>query len=201
MYANLPHLTHIKVGSLSKQKALRQRLQCKPFKWFLDHLAIDFLEVYPLEEPVDYAFGAVQSLAASNLCLERSESAAHPQLLPCDEDLVYPKQQQKWTLSHFRDLHSSFHCLELQKRESQSEIWLWQCHHHAGNQFWSYDSNSKQLINGQQKSEQRCLEAVIEDRRVVANICDSKNKRQQWKFGYVDEVRLEDFWKNVPDQM
>ncbi|KAL7731363.1 hypothetical protein ACLKA6_018967 [Drosophila palustris] len=201
LYANLPHLTHIKVGSLTKQKALRQRLQCKPFKWFLDHLAIDFLEVYPLEEPVDFAFGAVQSLAASNLCLERSESTVHPQLLPCDEDLVYPKLQQKWTLSHFRDLHSSFHCLELQKRESQAEIWLWQCHHHAGNQFWSYDSNSKQLINGQKKSEQRCLEAVIEDRKVVANICDSKNQRQQWKFGYVDEVRLEDFWKNVPDQM
>jgi len=201
LYVNMPHLTHIKVGSLTKQKSLRKRLQCKPFKWFLDHLAKDFLELYPLEEPVDYAFGAVQSLAASNLCLDRSESAAHPLLLPCDEDLMYPKPQQKWILSHFRDLHSSFHCLEIQQRKPKAEIWLWQCHHHAGNQFWYYNFNSKQLINGQNKTQQLCLEAEVKERRVVANICDAKNQRQQWNFGYVDETRLEDFWKNVPSQM
>ncbi|KAH8261212.1 hypothetical protein KR044_005351 [Drosophila immigrans] len=199
LYVNLPHLTHIKVGSLSKQKALRQRLQCKPFKWFLDHLASDFLAVYPLEEPVDYAFGAVQSVAAAGLCLERTESAVHPQLLPCDGDLMYPKAQQKWTLSHFRDLHSSSHCLELQQRQPRTEVWLWQCHHQAGNQFWFYDSNAKQLINGRNKEDQRCLEAEPAERRVVANICDSNNQRQQWNFGYVDETRLDDFWENLPD--
>ncbi|XP_034105679.1 polypeptide N-acetylgalactosaminyltransferase 8 [Drosophila albomicans] len=199
LYVNMPHLTHIKVGSLSKQKSLRERLQCKPFKWFLDHLASDFLALYPLEEPVDYAFGTVQSVAAPNLCLDRAESAIHPQLLPCDRDLMYPKEQQKWSLSYFRDLHSSFHCLELQEREPQAEVWLWQCHHQAGNQFWFYDSNSKQLINGQSKADQRCMEAAVAERKIVANICNSTNQRQQWNFGYVDETRLEDFWNNVPE--
>ncbi|XP_032591883.1 polypeptide N-acetylgalactosaminyltransferase 8 [Drosophila grimshawi] len=198
LYANLPHLTHIKVGSLKKQKALRQRLQCKPFKWFLDHLASDFLELYPVDEPEDYAFGVVQNLAEPTICLERSESAEHPQLMPCDGDLMYPKLEQKWSLSHFRDLHSSFHCLELQQRQPNAEIWLWQCHHHAGNQFWSYDPNTNQIVNGQSKDQQRCLEARLEQRKVVANPCDVQNLQQQWKFGYVNEKLLENFWKNVP---
>ncbi|XP_030569392.1 polypeptide N-acetylgalactosaminyltransferase 8 [Drosophila novamexicana] len=197
LYANMPHLTHIKVGSLKKQKALRQRLHCKRFKWFLDHLGRDFLEQYPMDEPLDYAFGAVQSLAAPTLCLERTETAEHPQLLPCDEDLMYPKLEQKWSLSHFRDLHSSSRCLELHQQHPNAEIWLWQCHHHAGNQFWSFDPNSKQIIHGQNRAEQRCLEALVEQRKVVANICDTNNLRQQWKFGYANEKLLEDFWKNL----
>ncbi|KAH8405071.1 hypothetical protein KR222_010787 [Zaprionus bogoriensis] len=192
LYANMPHLTHVKVGSLRKQKALRQRLRCKSFKWFLDNLGQDFLQTYPLEEPMEYAFGALQTLAAPNLCLERSELAAHPQLSLCDVDLLYPKQEQKWTLSHFRDLHSSFHCLELQQRQPQSEVWLWQCHHQAGNQFWSYNSTTRLLTNGQTKAEQRCLEAQVAERRVVANLCDSQNLSQQWKFGFANERLLEE---------
>lgn len=198
LYANMPHLTHIKVGSLRKQKELRQRLQCKPFKWFLDNLAQDFLQVYPVEEPLDFAFGAVQSLAAPNLCLERLERKEHPQLLPCDADLLYPKPEQKWTLSHFRDLHSSFHCLELQQRQPLAEVWLWQCHHQAGNQFWSYDGSTRQLVNGQQQSQRLCLEAQVEQRQVVGSLCDSQSLQQQWKFGFANERLLEEFWKNVP---
>lgn len=198
LYANMPHLTHVKVGSLKKQKELRQRLHCKPFKWFLDHLGRDFLEQYPIDEPLDYAFGAVQSLAAPALCLERATSAKHPQLLPCDGDLMYPKLEQKWSLSHFRDLHSNNHCLELQQQQHpNAEIWLWQCHHHAGNQFWSYDINTNQIIHGQSRANRLCLEALPEERKVIANTCDSKSQRQHWKFGYANEKLLSDFWKNV----
>lgn len=197
LYANMPHLTHVKVGSLKKQKALRQRLRCKPFKWFLDHLAGDFLEQYPIDEPLDYAFGALQSLAAPALCLEILESAKHPQLLPCDEDLMYPKLQQKWALSHFRDLHSNSHCLELQQQKPKAEIWLWQCHHHAGNQFWSYDTNTTQIVHGQSRAHRLCLEAQLETKTVIADLCDAESQRQRWKFGYANERLLGDFWKHV----
>ncbi|XP_032587500.2 polypeptide N-acetylgalactosaminyltransferase 8 [Drosophila mojavensis] len=197
LYANMPHLTHVKVGSLKKQKELRQRLRCKPFKWFLDHLAGDFLEQYPIDEPLDYAFGALQSLAAPSLCLERAESAKHPQLLPCDEDLMYPKLQQKWVLSHFRDLHSNSHCLELQQEKPKAEIWLWQCHHHAGNQFWSYDLNTNQIVHGQSRAHRLCLEAQLETKTVIADVCDTQSQRQRWKFGYANERLLGDFWLKV----
>ncbi|XP_017840349.1 polypeptide N-acetylgalactosaminyltransferase 8 [Drosophila busckii] len=197
LYANVPHLTQIKVGSLKQQKALRQRLRCKPFKWFLDNLASDFLALYPLQDPEDYAIGALQSLAAPKLCLDRAGSKTQPKLAACDEDLLYPRLEQAWYLSHFRDLHSSYLCLELQQRQPNAAVLLWQCHHQAGNQFWFYDQQSKQLINGQRKSDQRCLEAQVEQRSLVANLCNATNVRQHWKFGYVNEKRLEDFWKNI----
>ncbi|XP_030371943.1 polypeptide N-acetylgalactosaminyltransferase 8 [Scaptodrosophila lebanonensis] len=201
LYANVPSLTYARAGPLKTQRALRERLQCKPFKWFLQHLASDFLAVYPLEDPADFAVGALQSLAAPELCLDTAhKKSGQPQLLPCGTDLKYPELNQKWTLSYRRELRSSYLCLELRNRQPNATIWLWQCHGQLGNQFWYYDPKGKQLVQGVEEAQQRCLEAQVEQRIVVANICDAESVGQRWNFGFVNQTALQKFWVGITRQ-
>ena len=51
----------VSAGDLSYQFYVKDRQKCKPFKYFLDVVAPDMKERYPLEEPPEYASGAVSS--------------------------------------------------------------------------------------------------------------------------------------------
>lgn len=57
-------------GDLTAQRAVRERLQCKSFKWFIENVAFDLLEKYPPIEPPDFASGAIYSDAAPELCID-----------------------------------------------------------------------------------------------------------------------------------
>lgn len=57
-------------GDLSAQRAVRERLQCKPFKWFIENVAFDLLEKYPPIEPPDFASGAIWSDTDTSLCID-----------------------------------------------------------------------------------------------------------------------------------
>ncbi|XP_068141575.1 polypeptide N-acetylgalactosaminyltransferase 8 [Drosophila tropicalis] len=195
LFVNMPQLTVVKAGSLKKQFALKKRLACKPFSWFLSRLASDFLAVYPILEERDYAFGAIQSIGHSDLCLDRSDnSKEHPQLLRCDIDLKYPKAEQRWSLRSFRDVESGSKCLE---RRGENQIWLFPCHKKQGNQFWFYNQDTKQLIQGQRMKDRQCLEADLNAITISANSCDEMNLNQKWNLGYVNETLMRTFWENV----
>lgn len=45
-------------GDLSEQFAVKERLKCKPFKYFLDVVAPDMMEKYPPFQ-TEFAIGAV----------------------------------------------------------------------------------------------------------------------------------------------
>lgn len=43
-YKKKPHALELDAGDLSAQFALRKRLQCKSFKWFMENVAFDLLQ-------------------------------------------------------------------------------------------------------------------------------------------------------------
>lgn len=60
LYMRRPHYRKIDPGDLTVQKAVRQRLKCKPFKWFIENIAFDLPLSYPFIEPPDFGEGEVR---------------------------------------------------------------------------------------------------------------------------------------------
>jgi len=70
VYRRRPGYRSVDAGDLSEQKALRERLQCKSFDWFMKEVAFDQDKFYPAVEPDDFASGSVSSVARPNLCIQ-----------------------------------------------------------------------------------------------------------------------------------
>lgn len=61
LYKRRPQYKEIDPGDLTKQKAIRQKLKCKPFKWFIEIVAFDLPLKYPPVEPGDFGVGEVRT--------------------------------------------------------------------------------------------------------------------------------------------
>ena len=48
-------------GDLSYMLGIKKKLNCKPFKYFLEEVAPDMLDRYPPVEPPTFAYGGVSS--------------------------------------------------------------------------------------------------------------------------------------------
>lgn len=68
IYMRKPNLRSVDPGDLSTSFAIRKRLHCKPFKWFMTEVAFDLETKYPSVEPSDYADGEVMSSINIFLC-------------------------------------------------------------------------------------------------------------------------------------
>lgn len=62
LYMRRPHYKNLDPGNLTKQREIRERLQCKPFKWFMENIAFDLPLKYPPVEPGDFGVGEVSHL-------------------------------------------------------------------------------------------------------------------------------------------
>jgi len=59
LYQRRPHYRSIDPGDLTDQLAIRTKLNCKPFSWFMKHVAFDLTKKYPPVEPPVTAEGEV----------------------------------------------------------------------------------------------------------------------------------------------
>ncbi|XP_004531646.1 N-acetylgalactosaminyltransferase 6-like [Ceratitis capitata] len=197
LYKHNPELIKIDAGDVSERHALRKRLNCKSFKWFLDTIAPDLLLRYPTVVPPDYAFGAIQALAAPQLCLatlEKNSKRSKIKLRPCSGDLKQPAASQDWHLTFHRDLRQGDeNCLDVQ----DTTLRLGPCQNQGGNQFWYYDPASKLLMQGEPWTERLCLEANMLTARAHMNTCDSENENMKWKFGFANRTLLGQFFNGL----
>lgn len=53
----------VDAGDLSYQFYIKEKLKCKPFSYFIENVASDMLEFYPLVDPPPFAQGVVSEVS------------------------------------------------------------------------------------------------------------------------------------------
>ncbi|XP_064545629.1 N-acetylgalactosaminyltransferase 6 [Drosophila montana] len=182
-------------GDLTAQKAIRTKLKCKSFKWFMENVAFDLMKSYPPVDPPDYASGAIQNVADPTLCIDTLGRVRHNRvgMYRCAIDLVKPQRTQYWSLSWKRDLRlrRKKDCLDVQIWDANAPVWLWDCHGQQGNQYWFYDYHTKMIKHG--KEGKRCMELLPFSEELVVNNCNKTNQYMRWTFGFVNKTALDNY--------
>ncbi|KAK3603627.1 hypothetical protein CHS0354_017346 [Potamilus streckersoni] len=154
-------------GDISERKALRDNLQCKSFRWYLNN-------VYPeLFIPSDSkASGEIRN-KAKPICADGNvdPNQLNKPLIsyPCHGD----GGNQYWLLSTENEIRRDVGCWDY--TGSTAEIKLYSCHGQQGNQEWIY-RNDDTIYH---PSSRRCLELSWDGKKIMMNECNN-HERQKW---------------------
>lgn len=138
----------IDVGDISKSLAIREKLQCKSFKWFMEEVAFDLPLKYPPIEPPDFAYGTIKSVAHPTLCADTMGRGLQQAvgLFSCASNPKEPQGSQFFQLSWHKDIRvkGTTKCWDVPGQGQDSEVIFYDCHGQQGNQGWRYDMVSLQ---------------------------------------------------------
>ncbi|KAG6463705.1 N-acetylgalactosaminyltransferase 6 isoform X2 [Manduca sexta] len=182
LYQRRPQYLKIDTGDISEQKALRQRLKCKPFRWFMTQIAFDLTAKYPTVEPNPFGEGHVKPESNPSLCIDAHHGAQMErlQLTSCSD-----AGEQEFLLSWHKDVRSKQRnmCWDLPDSAPKSPILLYTCHLGGGNQLWKYNPDTKQLKHG---GHTNCIDYDQTSHALYINRCDDTSRTQRWLVDKVD---------------
>lgn len=184
-------------GDLTRQLAVRDRLQCKPFKWFMEEIAFDLPLKYPPVDPPDFAEGAIRNVAHPDICVDSLSHGADQNvgMYSCASDLKKPQQNQYFALTWHKDIRLKTFggknlCWDVPKDAVNTPVQFYHCHLQMGNQLWRYNLENKWVIQGLNN---RCLDCNPKTMELFVNTCDPNNKNMQWEFGTVNRTMLDNY--------
>ncbi|XP_072949060.1 putative polypeptide N-acetylgalactosaminyltransferase 9 isoform X2 [Epargyreus clarus] len=164
-------------GDISGRKALREKLGCKSFEWYLKNI---YPELFIPGESV--AHGEIAN-PSSEMCID---SAAGPEdmkkpvnVWPCHGEYG----NQYWMYSKNGEIRRDETCLDY----SGHDVVLYPCHGAKGNQMWMYDPNTKLLKHG---SSEKCMAISRNKDKIVMETCSDSETRQMWSMENFNVERL-----------
>lgn len=170
-FAAVPSAKMVPFGDISERIQLKERLQCKPFKWFLEN-------VYPeLKVPGggDLAFG---SISQDNMCVDTLGHFADGTLgiFPCH----FAGGNQEFSMSKDGQIRHLDLCVTLIGSESGTPIKLFQCQEGLNTQLWKRTHDDTML---QHQQSRLCLDSQqAQVKGLIVNRCDTMTRTQNWKF-------------------
>nr|CAD7574636.1 unnamed protein product [Timema californicum] len=187
LYKRRPHYRTIDTGDLTQQKALREALKCKSFKWFMENVAFDLPLKYPPIEPPDFAEGEIRSVAAPELCVDTENKGGDQSfgLKPCIKDSRGRSGEQSFVLTWHKDVRPKGRtmCWDVANVQDKASISLYACHGMQGNQLWKYNTEHQWLVHG---ANPRCLDSNPGRQTLFVTTCDTNSITQKWRFEHVD---------------
>lgn len=193
VYEKRPHYRDMDPGDISEQVALRKRLNCKPFKWFMKEVAFDLVRHYPPVEPKDFVSGEIRNQEASDLCVDAKFKGSNERIGMgvCSKDSPGSSGEQRFSLTWRKDIRPSKRqkvCWDVATSEPKgAPVMLYNCHTQGGNQAWRYDVDNQWLVHG---GNPRCLDCNPGTKELFVTKCDRKSKTQRWKIENIDTEQL-----------
>ncbi|KAM9846545.1 polypeptide N-acetylgalactosaminyltransferase 10-like [Aulostomus maculatus] len=196
VYQRRPEYRHLSAGDMTAQKELRNRLNCKSFKWFMSEVAWDLPKHYPPVEPPAAAWGEIRSVGSS-MCMEIKHFVSGSPIRL--ESCVKGRGEVGWshgqvlTFGWREDIrvgdpmHTRKVCFDAVSHNSP--VTLYDCHGMKGNQLWRYRKD-KSLYHPVSNS---CIDSSPSEHRVFMNSCDPSSLSQQWLFERTNATVLEHF--------
>jgi polypeptide N-acetylgalactosaminyltransferase len=187
----------VDAGDLTAPLAVKGRLNCKPFSYFLEEIAPDIPERYPFDTNLPiFASGQIRSLSRQDICIDTMfksefESIGLYYCSAAERESDIP-QSQFFRLTFLKNIVFGYmeYCLD------SFELSMPQCHYTStGNQYWRYDHVKNMLINSYDDGP-FCLAAKFEDQALEMKACDESDVMQKWRFTYENKTALEE-WKDI----
>ncbi|KAM9226644.1 polypeptide N-acetylgalactosaminyltransferase 10 [Leptosomus discolor] len=200
IYQRRPEYRHLSAGDVAAQKELRNNLNCKSFKWFMNEVAWDLPKFYPPVEPPAAAWGEIRNVG-TGLCVDTKHGALGSPLRL--ENCVKDRGEAAWnnvqvfTFSWREDIrpgdpqHTKKFCFDAISHSSP--VTLYDCHGMKGNQLWRYRKD-KTLYHPVSSS---CMDCSESDRKIFMNSCNPSLPTQQWIFEHTNSTVLEKFNRNL----
>lgn len=182
-------------GDLSKPTAVKSRLTCKPFRYFLDKIAPEIFENFPTNPAKQsFASGRIRSFADNEVCIDTFGSfmdLGSVGIFYCQNDTKTSKRQ-KFRLTFTKNIvnEENGFCLDSYHSSLQDCTYF-----PFGNQYWYYDHRKHLIINGHDQHNQ-CLTADFEHQTLNITKCSPSNTLQLWEFENENRDALEN-WKNL----
>ncbi|XP_076465603.1 polypeptide N-acetylgalactosaminyltransferase 13-like [Babylonia areolata] len=182
VYEHHPKMKDLDVGDLTERKALRDRLQCKDFTWYLKNI---WPELYPYGDNATH-WGAVKN-HKDNLCLDNNDYLfLGPEVLTV-KDCSYQPHRQSFGLTLDHKLRSVLQCVGVQEEGEDMVPVLVTCHDEPYHTWthtndkdpfkWTYTSGF-QLKHDQTGL---CMQ-LMQGPRLVMQSCRTREEGQVWKF-------------------
>jgi len=192
LYERKPYYRNLDAGDLTDLLALRKKLNCKPFSWFMKEVAFDLPKHYPPVEPRPFAEGELRNVGA-DLCVDTQYRGQNErfQLRPCISDKPNQGGEQRMELSWHEDLRPMKRtvCFDVSVSELKAPVILYSCHGMQGNQKWVYDLEKQSLYH---PISAHCLQGDATSKELFMNACDPQTRTQRWKFTKVNEDLLKE---------
>ncbi|XP_053399480.1 putative polypeptide N-acetylgalactosaminyltransferase 10 isoform X2 [Mercenaria mercenaria] len=194
LYKRRPHYRNIDPGDLTDQIAVRERLHCKSFKWFMEEVAFDLVKVYPPVEPPPVASGEYKNLEAK-LCIDTKHrgSGSNVKLEKCISD-GQAGGEQDLELTWHKDIRPKKRtvCFDVSTSVRKAPVILFNCHGMGGNQRFKYNLDAQQIFH---PISNQCLDCDTGSRELFMNPCDKYSNTQKWIIEHLNRTAVRKDWE------
>uniref|UniRef100_A0A1I8P174 Polypeptide N-acetylgalactosaminyltransferase n=1 Tax=Stomoxys calcitrans TaxID=35570 RepID=A0A1I8P174_STOCA len=170
-YTREPLARYLDMGDISEQLALKKRLSCKSFQWYMDNIAYDVYDKFPAL-PANLHWGELRSVASEN-CLDSmgSQPPAIMGLSHCHGG----GSNQLIRLNAAGQLGVGERCVEADRQGIKLAV----CRLGTTDGPWSYNETTKHLLH---RAHKKCVALHPQTHQLFLAHCDAQDGYQQWYF-------------------
>lgn len=182
--SNESRFAAVEPGDLTKQKAIRRRLNCKPFDHFVHWVAPEMTRAFAVPRDDDVAFGELKvSNGTHNFCIsDRRGKYKTCALDECDKSAILPYTMKffHYHLTRGIEHDRSDFCFEKKRYQKYSD-------YNYKKNIWKYNSTTNQIVH---EGGFYCIQANFQNMTLQLMKCNSLAPNQSWHFGFVNETMV-----------